>query len=105
MRRTSNVEAAAGGAKPQHLSAKAGNTIAQSNALFETYTPVQLAAVRQAEEARKKGWEKSKKKNGRATKTGKSMPRNVGTRPPRAERASTKLLRIFREVDGASDGT
>ena len=64
MRRTSNVEAAVGGARPQDLSAKGGNTIGQSNALFETYTPVQLAAVRQADEARKKGRERLKKKNG-----------------------------------------
>lgn len=64
MRRTSNVEAAIGGAKPQDLSAKAGNTIAESNALFETYTPVQLQAVRQADEARKKGRQKLAKKNG-----------------------------------------
>ncbi len=41
-----------------------GNTIGQSNALFETYTPVRLAAVRQADEARKKGREKLKKKDG-----------------------------------------
>lgn len=52
MRRTSNVEAALGGALPQDLSAKGGNTIGQSNKLFETYTPVQLAAVRQADLAR-----------------------------------------------------
>ena len=51
-------------AKPQDLSAKAGNTIGQSNALFETYTPVQLAAVRQADEARKKGRKKLAQKNG-----------------------------------------
>lgn len=55
MRRTGNVEAAVGGAKPQELSAKQGNTIAQSNALFETYTPTQLTAVRQADTARTLG--------------------------------------------------
>jgi hypothetical protein len=37
VRRTGNVEAAIGGAKPQELSAKAGNTIGKSNALFGTY--------------------------------------------------------------------
>ena len=52
MRRTGNVEAAVGGAAPAHLSAKSGNTIGRSNALFETYTPVQLAAVREADAAR-----------------------------------------------------
>jgi len=55
MRRTGNVEAAVGGAQPQDLSAKAGNTIAVSNTLFETYTPVQLEAVRRADTARKHG--------------------------------------------------
>ncbi len=62
MRRTGNVEAAVGGAQPQDLSAKAGNTIAVSNSLFETYTPVQLAAVRRADKARKRG-RKALKKN------------------------------------------
>ena len=61
LRRTSNVEAAIGGAQPQFLSAKLGNTIAQSSALFETYTPVQLASVRQADAARQQGREKLKK--------------------------------------------
>ncbi len=55
MRRTGNVEAAVGGARPQDLSAKQGNTIAQSNKLYETYTPTQLAAVRQADAARTRG--------------------------------------------------
>jgi len=52
MRRTGNVEAVVGGAEPTHLSAKLSNTLAQSNQIFETYTPVQLAAVRQADKAR-----------------------------------------------------
>lgn len=55
MRRTGNVEAALGGALPQALSAKAGSTIGQSSKLFETYTPVQLAAVREADAARPTG--------------------------------------------------
>lgn len=52
MRRTGNVEAMIGGAEPTHLSAKLGNTLSQSNQIYETYTPVQLAAVRQADKAR-----------------------------------------------------
>jgi hypothetical protein len=55
MSRTGNVEAAVGGAQPQDLSAKAGNTISVSNALFKTYAPVQLKAVRRADKARKRG--------------------------------------------------
>ena len=55
MRRTGNVEAVIGGAAPTHLAAKLSNTLAQSNQIFETYTPVQLAAVREADKARNVG--------------------------------------------------
>jgi hypothetical protein len=55
LRRSGNVEAVVGGAEPAHLAAKLSNTIAQSNMLFDTYTPVQLAAVREADKARIKG--------------------------------------------------
>ena len=55
MRRTGNVEAAVGGALPTDMSAKAGNSIDKSNRLFETYTPVQLEAVRRADRARERG--------------------------------------------------
>lgn len=64
MRRTGNVEAAVGGAGAPTLSAKSGNTIGQSNALHETYTPVQLAAVRQADRARETGRKRLKGGNG-----------------------------------------
>ena len=69
LRRTGNVEAAVGGALPQDLAAKAGNTIATSSAIYETYTPVQLAAVRRADEARTKGramLHPDRKRNGQA---------------------------------------
>ena len=52
LRRTGNVEAVVGGAEPTHLSAKLSNTLSKSNQIFDTYTPVQLAAVRQADKAR-----------------------------------------------------
>jgi hypothetical protein len=52
MRRTGNVEAVAGGAQPTHLAAKLSNTLSQSNQIFDTYTPVQLAAVKKVDEAR-----------------------------------------------------
>lgn len=64
LRRTGNVEAVIGGAEAPTLSAKSGNTIGQSNALFETYTPVQLAAVREADKARVKGRRKLDRRNG-----------------------------------------
>ena len=63
LRRTGNVEAALGGARPQDLSAKAGSTIGTSNKLFETYTPVQLEAVRQADGARD-AFRRRRNKNG-----------------------------------------
>jgi hypothetical protein len=52
LRRTGNVEAVAGGAEPTQLTAKLGNTLAQSNALYDAYTPVQLAVVREADKKR-----------------------------------------------------
>jgi hypothetical protein len=55
MRRTGNVEAVVGGAQPTHLAAKLANTLSQSNSIFETYTPTQLAAVRKADLAREIG--------------------------------------------------
>jgi len=55
MRRTGNVEAVAGGAQPTHLAAKLSNTIAQSNQIFDTYTPVQLETVRKVDRAREIG--------------------------------------------------
>ena len=55
LRRTGNVEAAVGGATPSDLAAKQANSIDQATALYETYTPTQLASVRRADAARKIG--------------------------------------------------
>jgi hypothetical protein len=55
MRRTGNIEAVAGGAQPTHLAAKLSNTIAQSNQIFDTYTPVQLETIRKVDRAREIG--------------------------------------------------
>lgn len=55
MRRSGAVEAAAGEVDPNLLAAKMGNTINTSRALQETYQPVSMAAVRGADEARKRG--------------------------------------------------
>jgi len=55
MRRTGNVEAVAGGAQPTHLAAKLSNTLSQSNSIYDTYTPVQLTAVRNVDQAREIG--------------------------------------------------
>jgi hypothetical protein len=45
-RRTGSVEALAGGADPEGLSAKMANSLSQSNRLHKTYAPVQLAQGR-----------------------------------------------------------
>jgi hypothetical protein len=58
LRRTGNVEAIAGGAQPTQLAAKLANTLAQSNAIFGTYSPTQLQVVRQADEMRRAGRQK-----------------------------------------------
>ena len=55
MRRSGTVEAFAGGATPADVETKMANSIAQSNKLFSTYNPVDLASVRRADEARLKG--------------------------------------------------
>ena len=63
LRRTGNVEAIAGGAEPAQLSAKLSNTLSQSNQIFDTYSPVQLAAVREADKARIEGRRRMKLSN------------------------------------------
>ena len=54
-RRSGTVEALAGGVAAEQLSSKMANSISESNRLHKTYAPVQLAAVRSADEARKRG--------------------------------------------------
>lgn len=55
MRRSGAVEAAAGEVDMNSLAAKMGNTINSSRQLQATYQPVDLAAVRNADEARIRG--------------------------------------------------
>ncbi|WP_309086421.1 hypothetical protein [Chelativorans sp.] len=55
MRRSGAIEARAGGADPATLAAKMANTIATSNAIHAAYQPVDLEAVRLADEARRRG--------------------------------------------------
>ncbi|MHA1546433.1 MAG: hypothetical protein ACTSUY_08435 [Alphaproteobacteria bacterium] len=61
MRRSGAMEAVAGGVNPGHLSAKMGNTIATANHLWRTYAPADTTAVRQADEARRRGRRLAKK--------------------------------------------
>lgn len=55
MRRSGAVEANAGGASVESISAKMGNSIDQNRKLQKTYMPVNIPAVREADEARKIG--------------------------------------------------
>ena len=55
MRRSGAVEADAGGTTDADLSNKMANTIAASNRLRKTYTPVNVVSVRRVDEARKRG--------------------------------------------------
>ena len=62
MRRSGAVEAMRGDAAPTKLSAKMANTIASSNRLHQTYIPVDVSAVRDVDDARARGRERSKSK-------------------------------------------
>lgn len=55
MRRSGAAEVVAGDAKAGTLSAKMANSIESSNVLRKTYSPVDLASVRSADEARLRG--------------------------------------------------
>jgi hypothetical protein len=54
-RRSGTVEALAGEVAPTDLSSKMANSILQSTRLQKTYGPVQLASVRDADAARRRG--------------------------------------------------
>jgi hypothetical protein len=49
------VEAVSGDVAPSELAAKMANTISASNLLHKTYSPAQLAQVRDVDDARKRG--------------------------------------------------
>jgi hypothetical protein len=49
------LEAIVGGAKAEPLAHAMGNTLSASNALFETYMPVNVATLRDVMEARRAG--------------------------------------------------
>jgi len=62
MRRSGAVEAMRGDAAPTKLSAKMANTIASSNRLHQTYIPVDVAAVRDVDDARAISRERTRSK-------------------------------------------
>lgn len=55
LRRSGAVEANAGGGSVESIAAKMGNSIDQNKSLQKTYMPVNLPAVRAADDARRKG--------------------------------------------------
>jgi hypothetical protein len=68
MRRSGTIEAVAGGADAVRIAAKMANSIGRSNALHKTYAPVDIEAVRNADEARLQGRRKMRGANGKRPK-------------------------------------
>jgi hypothetical protein len=68
MRRSGVVEAIAGGTDVVGLSAKLANSIGRSNALYKTYAPVEIEAVRKADVARLQGRRKMRAANRKGPK-------------------------------------
>ena len=62
MRRSGAVEAVRGDATPAKLSTKMANTLSASNRLHRTYVPVDIASVRDVDEARQAGRERNRDK-------------------------------------------
>jgi hypothetical protein len=91
MRRTGNVEAVAGGAQPTDLAAKLSNTIAQSNQIYDTYSPTQLASVRKADLAREIGRRElaGEKQNENKSRNFTTSAPESGSEPP-SKLSSTK---------------
>jgi hypothetical protein len=63
-RRSGATEALAGNVPPEKLSSKMANTLSASNRLHRTYAPVQLASVRDADDARRVGRAKLREQKG-----------------------------------------
>jgi hypothetical protein len=80
MRRSGVVEAIAGNAGPMGLAAKLANSIQRSNALHQTYAPVDIEAVRNADDARLKGRRKMRAGNVSGAKVSTWQLGRVSTR-------------------------
>jgi hypothetical protein len=74
MRRSGTIEAVAGGADAVGIAAKMANSIGRSNALHKTYAPVDVEAVRNADEARLHGRRKMRGENKHGGKVSKTQP-------------------------------
>jgi hypothetical protein len=81
-RRSGTVEAFAGDAPPEKVSAKMANTLSQSNKLHQTYAPPQLASVRDADAARRRGRAKLRGEGANtAAEQNEAGPKVLGRRP------------------------
>jgi hypothetical protein len=79
MRRSGVVEAVAGNVGPLGLSAKLANSIERSNTLHKTYAPLEIEAVRSADEARLEGRRRMRARNESGVKVSTQQPRRVST--------------------------
>jgi hypothetical protein len=77
MRRSGVVEAIAGDADPLGLAAKLANSIERSNVLHKTYAPVDIEAVRNADQARLRGRRKMRATNKSGAKVSPEQPTRV----------------------------
>jgi hypothetical protein len=82
MRRSGVVEAVAGDAGPLGLAAKLANSIGRSNTLHKTYAPVDLEAVRGADDARLKGRRRIRAGNKAGDFVSTHQPGDVSTLKP-----------------------
>lgn len=82
MHRSGAVEANAGGAAVETIAAKMPNSIDESKALQKTYMPVNLAAIRSADESRRLGRKKlaEERNEYKKLKLGQRKSRNFFTR-------------------------
>jgi hypothetical protein len=80
MRRTGAVEAQSGGADLSVISQKMANTVASCQQLQKTYLPVNMAALEEADQTRKRGRRRIHENNS-APKVD-SRPRKVETARP-----------------------
>ncbi len=94
MRRSGTVEAFAGGASAGSVSTKMANTLSASSRLQKTYNPVEVATVRQVDNARTVG--RARMREQKATQSVTSMEGKVS-------QPSAKTAQVL-EVNGGSDG-
>lgn len=94
MRRSGTVEAFAGGAQAESVSTKMANTLSASTRLQKTYNPVNVATVRQVDEARRTGRARIKEQT-----EGKSVTAPAG-------KVSQQTLETGQPIEknGGSDG-